>query len=370
MQQFQNFNELNLMTQSQLLICWHRQTMQRYELAFTFKRFKDKFQLFSLLRRRKAGIPFASEGEGEGEGRGPSFSAFGPKAESLSPKEINKGWRKRKPGFVAQILAQSSVERQTKGTNFFVIEPLPARRVERAPSPSLSEAIFFSHANLWEKTVKINLHITSKKLLYYTDLYSAIHLAFCCFGNQSPQMIKSKKAVAAFKIMKNIIIGAKIAIRRQNKYYFFYKWGFLAASLPVEFGLQLDLRDTLTYCENQKKTDLLAFVSPFPKASYVTKAKKKKTTLWTKNNTFLDKKKLFYYVKKEQLLKKFFQLNSRETISNKNIHMTNVNTKTILKPIMSVSVGIQNIFLFPELDRVDYVLFEPIPGLDLTFHYK
>lgn len=321
MQQFQNFNERNVMTQSQLLACWHRQTMQRYELAFTFRRLKEKFQLFT--------------------------------------------WRKQKPGLIAKILAQSSVEKQTKSTNFFVVEPLLQRnrRVENA------KAIFFSHANLWEKTAKINLHITSKKLLYYTDLYSAIHLAFCCFGNQSPQMIKSKKAVAAFKIMKNIIIGAKITIRRKNKYYFFYKWGFLAASLPVEFGLQLDLRDTLTYCENQKKMDVLAFVSlQEPRAKAQTKAKKKKTKLWTKNNTSIET--IFSYVKKQQLLKKFFQLNSRETISNKNIHMANVNTKAVLKPTISVSVGIQNIFLFPELDRVDYVLFEPIPGLDLTFHYK
>lgn len=33
------------------------------------------------------------------------------------------------------------------------------------------------------------------------------------------------------------------------------------------------------------------------------------------------------------------------------------------------SIGINNIFIFPELDKLNYSLFQPIPGFDLTFHY-
>lgn len=33
------------------------------------------------------------------------------------------------------------------------------------------------------------------------------------------------------------------------------------------------------------------------------------------------------------------------------------------------SIGINNIFIFPELDKLNYTLFQPIPGFDLTFHY-
>lgn len=33
------------------------------------------------------------------------------------------------------------------------------------------------------------------------------------------------------------------------------------------------------------------------------------------------------------------------------------------------SIGISNVFIFPELDKLDYTLFQPIPGFDLTFHY-
>ena len=34
------------------------------------------------------------------------------------------------------------------------------------------------------------------------------------------------------------------------------------------------------------------------------------------------------------------------------------------------SIGINNIFIFPELDKLNYNLFQPIPGFDLTFHYS
>ena len=37
--------------------------------------------------------------------------------------------------------------------------------------------------------------------------------------------------------------------------------------------------------------------------------------------------------------------------------------------LTQVSIGINNIFIFPELDKLSYDLFQPIPGLDLTFQY-
>nr|YP_010437030.1 ribosomal protein L5 [Ulva meridionalis]UTA96504.1 ribosomal protein L5 [Ulva meridionalis]UTA96564.1 ribosomal protein L5 [Ulva meridionalis]UTA96621.1 ribosomal protein L5 [Ulva meridionalis]UTA96673.1 ribosomal protein L5 [Ulva meridionalis]UTA96726.1 ribosomal protein L5 [Ulva meridionalis] len=40
------------------------------------------------------------------------------------------------------------------------------------------------------------------------------------------------------------------------------------------------------------------------------------------------------------------------------------------KVLNQVSIGINNIFIFPELDKLNYNLFQPIPGFDLTFHYK
>lgn len=33
------------------------------------------------------------------------------------------------------------------------------------------------------------------------------------------------------------------------------------------------------------------------------------------------------------------------------------------------TIGINNVFILPELDKLNYALFQPIPGFDLTFHY-
>nr|YP_010021456.1 ribosomal protein L5 [Ulva fenestrata]QOL10297.1 ribosomal protein L5 [Ulva fenestrata] len=33
------------------------------------------------------------------------------------------------------------------------------------------------------------------------------------------------------------------------------------------------------------------------------------------------------------------------------------------------TIGINNVFIFPELDKLNYSIFQPIPGFDLTFHY-
>ena len=44
--------------------------------------------------------------------------------------------------------------------------------------------------------------------------------------------------------------------------------------------------------------------------------------------------------------------------------------KDMTNELNQVSIGINNIFIFPELDKLSYDLFQPIPGFDLTFHYK
>nr|YP_010003093.1 ribosomal protein L5 [Ulva sp. TM708]AZP40126.1 ribosomal protein L5 [Ulva sp. TM708] len=42
------------------------------------------------------------------------------------------------------------------------------------------------------------------------------------------------------------------------------------------------------------------------------------------------------------------------------------NTFTVLG---HATIGINNVFILPELDKLNYSLFQPIPGFDLTFHY-
>lgn len=89
------------------------------------------------------------------------------------------------------------------------------------------------HIKFWKHINNITVHITSGKLLSNIELYPSFYTAFNCLGNQSPQVIKSKRAVAEFKVIKGAIIGGRVYLQKHNKYYFLYKWGFIAANTTI-----------------------------------------------------------------------------------------------------------------------------------------
>lgn len=135
---------------------------------------------------------------------------------------------------------------------------------------------YASHVQFWRHINNLTLHITSGKLLSDIELYPSFFIAFCCFGNQAPQIIRSKRAVAEFSVIKGAIIGARNHLQKQNKLYFLYKWAFIAAGLSF-----------IEYSSSGSKC-----------------------------------------------------------------------------------LGVHNVFIFPELDKYNYYLFEPLGGLDLTFNTK
>lgn len=146
--------------------------------------------------------------------------------------------------------------------------------------------VYFNHAQLWGSLKKITLHTTSGKLLSNIELYASSYIAFCCCGTQSPQIIRSKQAVAGFNVIKTAIIGTGSCLRNKNLIYFSYKWAYLAPELPyLRFSGKLLLKE--------KKAESSQYC-----------------------------------------------------------------------------LGIQNVFIFPELDKYDYYLFEPMTGFDLSFYYK
>lgn len=134
---------------------------------------------------------------------------------------------------------------------------------------------YVNHVKFWRNINKITLHITSGELLSNIELYPSFYMAFCCFGNQSPQIVKSKQPIAEFNVIKGAIIGARSNLQNLNKFYFLYKWAFIVAGLPLA-------GNSGSYRQLQ-------------------------------------------------------------------------------------SLGINNVFIFPELDKYNYYLFEPIRGLDLAF---
>lgn len=151
-----------------------------------------------------------------------------------------------------------------------------AKVITRLPADQVMTTYYSNHVKFWGQINKITLHITSGKLLSNIELYSSFYIAFCCFGNQGPQVIRSKQAVAEFNILKGAVLGARSSLQKQKKLFFLYKWAFIVAGLP---------------CDNRRS--------------------------W-----------------------------SRECVQ---------------------SLGVHNVFVFPELDKYNYYLFEPIGGFDLAF---
>lgn len=145
---------------------------------------------------------------------------------------------------------------------------------------------YVNHVKFWKQINTITLHMTSGKLLSSIELFPSFYMAQCCFGNQGPQIIRSKRAVAEFGVVKGAIIGTQSHLHKQKKYHFLYKWLFIAAGLsPTE--------------------------NPISKL---------------------------------------------------------VSTPRAKHPVFSAQCfGVNNVFIFPELDKYNYYLFEPIGGFDLTF---
>jgi len=148
---------------------------------------------------------------------------------------------------------------------------------------------YVNHIKFWKQINTITLHITSGKLLSSVELFPSFYMAQCCFGNQGPQIIRSKRAVAEFGVVKGAIIGTRSHLHKQKKYYFLYKWLFIAAGLsPTENPISKLVKN--------------------PRAKH---------------------------------------------------------------PVFSAQCfGVNNVFIFPELDKYNYYLFEPIGGFDLTFIKK
>lgn len=164
---------------------------------------------------------------------------------------------------------------------------------------------YLNHSALWHVIDNITLHATSKKLLNHMELYSVFNLTLCCFGNQTPQMIKSKKSIAAYKLMKHTLIGTCSQLRKRKQRNFSYKWFFLAAELQ-----------SIALTANVQHNASLP-------------ARKPLVGLW--------------------------QPSGRAVAVNGD---------------RQGGLGINNVFIWPELDRFDYAGFSQMPGLDVIFYYK
>lgn len=147
---------------------------------------------------------------------------------------------------------------------------------------------YLNHCCLWTKTQVITLHASSKKLVNHYSHYGVFNLALTCFGNQTPQLVKSKKSIAVYKVMKGALSGTNVQLRKTKQMNFSYKMCFLAPEL-----------EKLTFAAN-----VIAPCCP-----------------------------------------------GQTTIVNS-------------------GYGINNVFIWPELDGFDYTALCQMPGLDVTYSIK
>lgn len=78
---------------------------------------------------------------------------------------------------------------------------------------------------------KIVLHSTSGTICATPELYGSLNLALSCSGGMTPHAVKSRKSVAAFKVMAGTLVGGRSVLRSPSRMRAFcYKWTFLSAA--------------------------------------------------------------------------------------------------------------------------------------------
>jgi ribosomal protein L5 len=104
--------------------------------------------------------------------------------------------------------------------------------------------INFCHGQYWYAIEKICLHVNSKQLLSQIELYNTFYQTLSCISaGQSPQQVKSKRSLAAYKVIKGHTMGASSNLRKHKMLGFNYKWFFIAPSLN---GSKSQLKSKLT----------------------------------------------------------------------------------------------------------------------------
>lgn len=79
---------------------------------------------------------------------------------------------------------------------------------------------------------KIVLHSTSGIICHTPELYGSLNLALSCICGRTPEALKSRKSVAAFKVMAGTLVGGRCVLRSHFMARMFgYKWAFLCAAV-------------------------------------------------------------------------------------------------------------------------------------------
>nr|AOC61507.1 ribosomal protein L5 [Rhexinema sarcinoideum] len=239
---------------------------------------------------------------------------------------------------------------------------------------------------------KIVLHSTSGKLYQSPKHCALLDLTFLTISCQTPTKVYSRKAVAAFKLSKLSLLGVKTTLRNILKHEFFYKFYFLQAAEHSSFMSKAQQKitplplfpDILTPLKNISfksslkhnfnKVALTKNDLHFTLNKHIDKAQNKKI-----KPTFvagLNQTSAQSYFKKQELFKNFPTFlysaywQSKEKKANKQTYMFVYKNKIKLKknnlgPFFTTAVAIKNVFIFNELDSLDYDSFSNLAGFEI-----
>lgn len=181
---------------------------------------------------------------------------------------------------------------------------------------------------------KIVLHSTSGKLYQSPKHCALLDLAFLTISCQTPTKVYSRKAVAAFKLSKLSLLGVKTTLRNLLKHEFFYKFYFLQASEHSPFI--------------EKAQHKVKPLPLFPDILTPLKSISLKSSLKHKfNKVVLAKNSLHFTLNKHIYNQKLMLKKNNSELS------------------FTTAVAIKNLFIFNELDSLDYSSFSNLTGFEI-----
>nr|AOC61548.1 ribosomal protein L5 [Gloeotilopsis planctonica] len=227
---------------------------------------------------------------------------------------------------------------------------------------------------------KIVLHSTSGKLYQSPKSSCILDLTFSTLSCQTPTKVYSRKAIAAFKLSKYTLLGVKTTLRNTLKHEFFYKFYFLQAAENSSFtsksqsqskssslfpnvfeafkslASQNSLKHQSSKLSSKSRNSLFDSNLPMDQAERF-KGKFKAISFQKSNQNPVDKPKLLQNSK--AFVKK--GLNHQLSVYN----FSSKIKKNHEKVFSTSAIAIKNVFIFNELDSLDYDLFSNLAGFEV-----
>jgi hypothetical protein len=231
---------------------------------------------------------------------------------------------------------------------------------------------------------------------------TVIDLAFSTIGCQTPTAVYSRKSIAEFKVAKDSIVGSKTTLRSLLRYDFYYKLYFLAAAIklsPQEPSTTPEYAGKNEHSQRTCKATIIVipqetkdfttrnFLESINSSTSFIREKNNKNNLqWLLQTTPKRVKQRLFPVGGKVALRpkgKFFNFQLKKTFLGKAPTEDTINTDSVMlkpsgdalrlgnsqrQPASGQGFAVNNVFLFNELDCLEYETFDRMPGFEIQFN--